>query len=88
MTTPTIKLIDITSDLSAQPTGADCDSQFASTGSATKPAVNAPKPAAASGEAPGGYRGDVLQRIARLALAAPWRTIIIRSIWRCRSMSR
>ena len=43
MTTPTIKLIDITSDLSAQPIGADCDSQFAGTGSGAKPAVQRTK---------------------------------------------
>jgi hypothetical protein len=31
MATPTIKLIDTTSDLSAQPISADCDSRFAGT---------------------------------------------------------
>jgi uncharacterized membrane protein YdfJ with MMPL/SSD domain len=80
MTTPTTKLFDITSDLSAQPTGADCDSQFAGTGSDAKPAVNAPKPAAASRETPGRYRGGVLQRIARLALAAPVQLIAVAAL--------
>jgi hypothetical protein len=80
MTTPTIKLNDITSELSAPPIGADCDSQVAGTGSGAKPAVTAPKPAAASGETPGRYRGDVLQRIARLAIAAPWRIIAVAAL--------
>ena len=41
---------------------------------------NAPKPAAASGETPGRYRGDVLQRIARFAIAAPWRIIAVAAL--------
>jgi hypothetical protein len=57
MSTPTVKLIDITSDLSAHPTSADHDSQ--STDSGAKPAVSAPKLAAASGQSPGWYRSDI-----------------------------
>jgi pimeloyl-ACP methyl ester carboxylesterase len=45
MSTPTVKLIDITSDLSAEPISMDYDLQSA--GSGAKPAVAAPKPAAA-----------------------------------------
>jgi uncharacterized membrane protein YdfJ with MMPL/SSD domain len=77
MSTPTVKLIDITSDLSAHPTSADHDSQFTGTG---RGAVNARKPAAAGGESSGPYRGDVLQRIAQLAIAAPRRTIAIAAL--------
>jgi pimeloyl-ACP methyl ester carboxylesterase len=47
MTTPTLKLIGITSDLSAEPISVDYDLQ--SFGSSAKPAVTAPKPSAASG---------------------------------------
>ena len=57
MSTPTVKLIDITSDLSAQPTSADHDSQSA--GSGAKQAVSAPKLAAASSQSPGWYRGGI-----------------------------
>jgi uncharacterized membrane protein YdfJ with MMPL/SSD domain len=77
MSTPTVKLIDITSDLSAHPTSADHESQFTGTG---RGAVNARKPAAAGGESSGPYRGDVLQRIAQLAIAAPRRTIAIAAL--------
>jgi hypothetical protein len=66
MSTPTVKLIDITSDLSAHPTSADHDSQSA--GSGAKPAVSAPKLVelvAASGQSPGWYRGDI-QSVNRL----------------------
>jgi uncharacterized membrane protein YdfJ with MMPL/SSD domain len=51
MTTPTIKLIDITRD-----------------------------PSATCGEGSGPYQGDVLQRIARFAIGAPWRTIAIAAL--------
>jgi uncharacterized membrane protein YdfJ with MMPL/SSD domain len=81
MRPPTSSPIDVRSEapyLSAEPISAEYDLQFA--GGGAKPAVTAPKPAAASGESPGWYRGDVLQRIARLAIAAPRRIIAIAAL--------
>jgi uncharacterized membrane protein YdfJ with MMPL/SSD domain len=81
MTPSTSSPIDVCGQaphLSAAPTGADYGSQSA--GSGAEPAVNTRKPAATGGESPGWYRGDVLQRIARLAIGAPRRIIAVAAL--------